>query len=174
MPIQKRTINIGAVLGTLAPEPSETSSHPPAPGFSEGEFVMKKRKTREKEVEEAKAQKAPAQIEPPVTKSPSKKGKGKNSRASQKAIGHDSHKRKHQKDSPAPWTCEFYVDGRPVNEDDSVWKSKDVRGGQIADAVGRALLLPKDVRAWQGNNTTQMIENLKRDSVVVSFFFFFF
>uniref|UniRef100_A0A2N9JA20 Uncharacterized protein n=1 Tax=Fagus sylvatica TaxID=28930 RepID=A0A2N9JA20_FAGSY len=132
MPIQKRTINIGAVLGTLAPEPSETSSHPPAPGFSEGEFVMKKRKTREKEVEEAKAK-----------------------------------KRKTKGNSPAPWTCEFYVDGRPVNEDDSVWKSKDVRGGQIADAVGRALLLPKDVRAWQGNNTTQMIENLKRDSVVL-------
>ena len=79
MPIQKQTINIGAVLGTLAPEPSETSSHPPAPGFSEGESVMKKRKTGEKEVEEAKAQKAPAQTEPPVTKSPSKKGKGKNS-----------------------------------------------------------------------------------------------
>jgi hypothetical protein len=79
MPIQKRTINIGAVLGTLAPEPSETSSHPPALGFSEGESVMKKRKTGEKEVEEAKAQKAPAQTEPPVTKFPSKKGKGKNS-----------------------------------------------------------------------------------------------
>jgi hypothetical protein len=65
------------------------------------------------------------------------------------------------------------VDGRPVNENDSVWKSKDVRGGQIADAVGRALLLLKDVRSWQGNNTTQMIENLKRDSVVVSFIFYF-
>ena len=59
-----------------------------------------------------------------------------------------------------------------MNEDDSVWKSKDVRGGQIADAVGRALLLPKDMRAWQGNNSTQMIENLKRDSVVVSFVFY--
>jgi hypothetical protein len=64
------------------------------------------------------------------------------------------------------------VDSQPVNEDDSVWKSKDVRGGQIADAVGRALLLPKDMRAWQGNNSTQMIENLKRDSVVVSFVFY--
>uniref|UniRef100_A0A2N9IJG8 Uncharacterized protein n=1 Tax=Fagus sylvatica TaxID=28930 RepID=A0A2N9IJG8_FAGSY len=62
--------------------------------------------------------------------------------------------------------CEFYVDGRPVNEDDSVWKSKDVRGGQIADALGSALLLPKDMKNWKGNNSTQMIENLKRDSVV--------
>ncbi len=61
-----------------------------------------------------------------------------------------------------------------MNEDDSVWESKDVRGGQIADVVGRALLLPKDMRAWQGNNSTQMVENLKRDSVVVSFVFFSF
>ena len=56
-----------------------------------------------------------------------------------------------------------------MNEDDSVWKSKDVRGGQIADALGSALLLPKDMKNWKGNNSTQMIENLKRDSVVVSF-----
>ena len=56
-----------------------------------------------------------------------------------------------------------------MNEDDSVWKSKDVRGGQIADAVGSALLLPKDMKAWKGGNSTQMIENLKCDSVVVSF-----
>ena len=66
------------------------------------------------------------------------------------------------------------MNGRPVNEDNSVWKSKDVRGEQIADAVGRALLLPKDMRAWQGSNSTQMIENLKRDSVVVSFVFYSF
>ena len=56
-----------------------------------------------------------------------------------------------------------------MNEDDSVWKSKDVRGGQIADALGSALLLPKDMKNWKGNNSTQMIENLKRDSVVVGF-----
>uniref|UniRef100_A0A2N9IHN5 Uncharacterized protein n=2 Tax=Fagus sylvatica TaxID=28930 RepID=A0A2N9IHN5_FAGSY len=87
MPIQRRTINIGSVLGTLAPEPSETSNVPLASGFSEGESVMKKR--------------------------------------------------------------------------------KKLKGGQIADAVGSALLLPKDMKSWKGNNSTQMIENLKRDSVVV-------
>uniref|UniRef100_A0A2N9FZB0 Uncharacterized protein n=1 Tax=Fagus sylvatica TaxID=28930 RepID=A0A2N9FZB0_FAGSY len=166
MPKQRRSINIGSVLGTLAPESSETSDLPPAPRFPEGESVMKKRKKGEEGVEGVREQQALVQIEPSVTKSPSKKGKGKNSRAPQKAIGHVSHKRKHQKELPAPWSCEFYVNGRPVNEDDSVWKSKDVRGGQIADAVGRAFLPPKDMRAWQGNNSTQMIENLKRDSVV--------
>ena len=56
-----------------------------------------------------------------------------------------------------------------MNEDDSVWKSKNVQGGKIADALGSALLLPKDMKNWKGNNSTQMIENLKRDSVVVSF-----
>jgi hypothetical protein len=169
MPIQRRTINIGSVLGTLAPEPLETSNIPLAFGFSEGESVMKKRKKGEEEAEVVKEQQALIQSEPSVTKSSSKKGKGKDSRDPQKAAGHVSHKRKHQKELPAPWKCEFYVDGRPVNEDDSVWKSKDVRGGQIADAIGSALLLPKDMKSWKGNNSTQMIENLKRDSVVVSF-----
>ena len=60
-----------------------------------------------------------------------------------------------------------------MNEDDSVWKSKDVRGGQIADVVGSALLLPKDMKSWKGSNSTQMIENLKHDSVVVSFILYF-
>jgi hypothetical protein len=173
MPIQRRTINIGSVLGTLAPEPSETSNVPLAPGFSEGESVMKKRKKGEEEAEAVKEQQGLIQAEPSVTKSSSKKGKGKDSRTPQKAAGHVSHKRKHQKELPAPWKCEFYVDGRPVNEDDSVWKSKDVRGGQIADAVGSALLLPKDMKSWKGSNSTQMIENLKRDSVVVSFILYF-
>ena len=35
-----------------------------------------------------------------------------------------------------------------MNKEDSVWKSKDVWGGQIADVIGRALLLPKDMKAW--------------------------
>uniref|UniRef100_A0A2N9HBB4 Uncharacterized protein n=1 Tax=Fagus sylvatica TaxID=28930 RepID=A0A2N9HBB4_FAGSY len=79
MPIQRRSINIGSVLGTLAPEPSETSDLPPALRFPEGESIMKKRKTREEGVEGAKDQQALVQTEPSVTKSPSKKGKGKNS-----------------------------------------------------------------------------------------------
>ena len=64
------------------------------------------------------------------------------------------------------------MNDRLVNEDDSVWKSKDVRGRQIADTVGNALLLPKDMKAWKGSNSTQMIENLKRDLVVESFGFY--
>jgi hypothetical protein len=168
MPIQKRTVDIRSVLGTLAPEPSGISNVPLASGFSEGESVMRKRKKGEEEAEVAKKQQVSINTEPSAAKSSSKKGRGKDSRTPQKAVGHVSHKCKHQKELPAPWQCEFYVNGRPVNEDDSFWKSKDVRGGQIADALGSAILLPKDMKNWKGNNSTQMIENLKRDSVVVS------
>ena len=101
-PIQRRTINIGSVLGTLAPEPFETSDLPLAPGFSEGESAMKKRKTGEEGVEGAKEQQALVQTEPFVNKSPSKKGKDKNSRAPQKATSHVSHKHKHQKELLVP------------------------------------------------------------------------
>jgi hypothetical protein len=34
MPVQKRSINLGSVLGTLVPQPSETSPLPPPLGFS--------------------------------------------------------------------------------------------------------------------------------------------
>ena len=56
MHIQKRTVNIRSVLGKLTPEPSETSDVPLAPGFSEGESVMKKRKKGEEEAEVTKEQ----------------------------------------------------------------------------------------------------------------------
>ena len=106
--------------------------------------------------------------EPSKVKSPSQKGKSKNGRALQKAAGHVSHKSKHRSGLKMPWSYEFYTEGQPVDEEDSVLKSKEVRGGQVADAVGRALLLPKDMKIWQGNNFEHMVENLKRDSILVS------
>ena len=39
----------------------------------------------------------------------------------------------------------------------------------MADAVGKALLLPRDIRIWQVDSSECLIENLKRDSVLVSF-----
>uniref|UniRef100_A0A2N9EP05 Wall-associated receptor kinase galacturonan-binding domain-containing protein n=1 Tax=Fagus sylvatica TaxID=28930 RepID=A0A2N9EP05_FAGSY len=165
MPIQKRFVDIRSVLEERAPELPRGPYAPRASGFPEGESVAKKRKKGEEEAEVSEKQQVPINIET-TTKPSSKKGKSKDSRTLQKAVGHVSHKRKHQKEQPAPWQCEFYVDGRPVNEDDSVWKSKDVRGGQIADALGSALLLPKDMKNWKGNDSKHMIENLKRDSVV--------
>ena len=96
--------------------------------------------------------------EAPKTKAP-KKGKSKNGRALQKAAGHVSHKHKHRNDSKEPWSCAFLVDNRLVDEDDSFLKSKDVRGGQVADAVGRALFLPKDMKVWQEKRSEHMLEN---------------
>jgi hypothetical protein len=145
MPIQRRSINIGSVLGTLAPKPSETSPLPPPPRFSQGEDVMKKRKRGEKQAGEAENQQALSPFETPKSKAP-KKGKSKNGRAVQKAAGHVSHKHKHRNDSKEPWSYEFLVEGQPMDEEDSVLKSKDVRGRQVVDTVGRTLLLPKDMK----------------------------
>uniref|UniRef100_A0A2N9HXZ6 Uncharacterized protein n=1 Tax=Fagus sylvatica TaxID=28930 RepID=A0A2N9HXZ6_FAGSY len=165
MPVQRRSINIRSMLGTLAPEPSETSLPPPPPGFSQGDNIMKKRKRGEEQTGEASEERALSPLESSKAKA-AKKGKSKNVRALQKATGHVAHKHKHRNDSKEPWSCEFYVEGRPVDEDDSVLKSKDVRGGQVADAVGRALLLPKDMKVWQEKRFEHMLENLKRDSIL--------
>ena len=39
----------------------------------------------------------------------------------------------------------------------------------MADAVGRALLFPKDMKIWQEKRSEHMLENLKGDSILVSF-----
>ena len=80
-----------------------------------------------------------------------------------------SHKHKHRNDSKELWKCEFYVEGRLVDEEDLVLKGKKVRGGQVVDAIGKALFLPKDMKIWQEKRSAQMLENLKRDSILVSF-----
>uniref|UniRef100_A0A2N9HR10 Uncharacterized protein n=1 Tax=Fagus sylvatica TaxID=28930 RepID=A0A2N9HR10_FAGSY len=146
MHVQRRSINIGSVLGTLALQPPETSPLPPPPG-------------------EAEDQQALSPSEPPKAKAP-KKGKSKNGRALQKAAGHVSHKHKHRNDSKELWSCKFYVEGQHVDEDDLILKSKEVQGGQVADVVGRALLLPKDMKIWQEKRSEHMLENLKGDSIL--------
>jgi hypothetical protein len=77
MPVQKQSINIGSVLGTLTPQYSETSPPPPPSGFSQGESVMKKRKREQERDDEVGEQQALPSTEPLKTKSPSKKGKSK-------------------------------------------------------------------------------------------------
>ena len=39
----------------------------------------------------------------------------------------------------------------------------------MADAIGKALLLPRDIRIWQGDSSKRLIKTLKWDSVLVSF-----
>jgi hypothetical protein len=48
-------------------------------------------------------------------------------------------------------------------------KGKEVWGGQVADAIEKALLLSKDVMIWQEDSSERLVENMKRDSVLVSF-----
>ena len=44
----------------------------------------------------------------------------------------------------------------------------------MADAVGKALLLLRDMKIWQRDSSERMLENLKRDFVLVSFYTFSF
>ena len=75
-----------------------------------------------------------------------------------------------QDDLKKPWSCSFLLGNRSVDEGDSVLKSgRGVRGGQVAEAVGKAVLLPEDMKTWQEKRSKHMLENLKRDSILVSF-----
>ena len=151
MPIQKRIVNISTVLGTSALETSQTS--PPAsplaplPGFSQGEDVMrKKRKRRKEQDDDVSGQEGSSPPQLPKAKAP-KKAKSKNDQALQKATGQVSQGRMHQDDLKQSWSCTFLLENRSVDEGDSVFKSgRGVRGGQVAEAVGKALLLPEDMK----------------------------
>uniref|UniRef100_A0A2N9HH71 Uncharacterized protein n=1 Tax=Fagus sylvatica TaxID=28930 RepID=A0A2N9HH71_FAGSY len=131
MPIQKRTVNIASVLRMSAPETSRTSPSasplPPPPGFSQGEGVMRKKRKRGKEQDDdgcGQEGSSPPQLS--KAKSP-KKAKSKNDRAPQKATGQ-------------------IPQGR-----DSVLKSgRGVRGGQVAEAVGKAVLLARRYEGLAG------------------------
>jgi hypothetical protein len=174
MPIQKRTINIATVLGTSAPETSRTSLSasplPPPPGFSQGEGVMRKKRKRGEDQDDdvcGQGGSSPPQLS--KAKSP-KKAKSKNDRALQIATVQVSQGCMRQDDLKKPWSCSFLLGNRSVDEGDSVLKSgRGVRGGQVAEAVGKAVLLPKDMKTWQEKRSKHMLENLKRDSILVSF-----
>ena len=99
MPVQRRSIDIGTVLGTSVLQSSRISSFSPSPGFSQGEDVMRKRKKgMEEDDEEEEGQELPP-TEPLRKKSPSKKGKNKLARTFQKAARQISQKHKHRNDS---------------------------------------------------------------------------
>uniref|UniRef100_A0A2N9E3C6 Transposase (putative) gypsy type domain-containing protein n=1 Tax=Fagus sylvatica TaxID=28930 RepID=A0A2N9E3C6_FAGSY len=171
MPVQRRTVNIADVLGTSAPETSRTSPSasplPLPPGFSQGEGVMrKKRKRGTAQDDEGCVQEGSSPPQPSKAKSP-KKAKSKNNRALQKATGQIPQGRVSQDDLQQPWSCSFLLENRSVDKGDSVLKSgRGVRGGQVAEAVGKALLLPEDMKVWQEKRSKYMLENLKRDSIL--------
>ena len=129
----------------------------------------KKRKRGKEQNDDVSGQEGSSPSRLPNAKAP-KKGKSKNDRALQKAAGQVSQRPRHQDDSKQPWSCSFLLENRAVDEGDSVLKSgKSVRGGEVAEAVGKALLLPEDMKVWQEKRSKHMLENLKRDSIWVSF-----
>jgi hypothetical protein len=131
--------------------------------------MRKKRKRGKEQNDDVSGQEGSSPSRLPKAKAP-KKGKSKNDRALQKATGQVSQRLMHQDDSKQPWSCTFLLENRPVDEGDSVLKSgKGVRGGEVAEAVGKALLLPEDMKVWQEKRSKHMLENLKRDSILVSF-----
>uniref|UniRef100_A0A2N9GNC3 Transposase (putative) gypsy type domain-containing protein n=1 Tax=Fagus sylvatica TaxID=28930 RepID=A0A2N9GNC3_FAGSY len=121
------------------------------PGFSQGEGVMrKKRKRGAAQDDEGCVQEGSSPAQPSKAKSP-KKAKSKNNRALQKATGQIPQGCVGQDDLQQPWSCSFLLENRSVDKGDSVLKSgRGVRGGQVAEAVGKALLLPEDMKAVQG------------------------
>lgn len=135
---------------------------------------MKTKRVEEDEGQGAKEQQLVAPAEPLKSPILASKGKSKDDRSIRKGENHVSHKRKHRNhnsrsSSREKWTCDFMVDGRLVDTEDSVMKNKEGHGGLVANAFGKSLLLLKDMKSWQENNSKHLIENLKRHSVLVSF-----
>uniref|UniRef100_A0A2N9F6N5 Transposase (putative) gypsy type domain-containing protein n=1 Tax=Fagus sylvatica TaxID=28930 RepID=A0A2N9F6N5_FAGSY len=146
MPVQPRTVSIADVLGTSAPET--------------------KGREGTAQDDEGCVQEGSSPPQPSKAKSP-KKAKSKNNRALQKATGQIPQGRVGQDDLQQPWSCSFLLENRSVDKGDSVLKSgRGVRGGQVAEAVGKALLLPEDMKVWQEKRSKYMLENLKRDSIL--------
>jgi hypothetical protein len=130
--------------------------------------MRKKRKRGAAQDDEGCVQEGSSPAQPSKAKSP-KKAKSKNNRALQKATGQIPQGCVGQDDLQQPWSCSFLLENRSVDKGDSVLKSgRGVRGGQVAEAVGKALLLPEDMKVWQEKRSKHMLENLKRDSILVS------
>ena len=129
--------------------------------------MRKKRKRGKEQDDDVSGQEGSSP--PRLPKAPIK-AKSKNDRDLQKATGQVSQGCMHQDNLKQPWSYTFLLENRPIDEGDSVFKSgKGVRGGQVAKAVGKALLLPEDMKVWQEKRSKHMLENLKHDSILVSF-----
>uniref|UniRef100_A0A2N9I376 Uncharacterized protein n=1 Tax=Fagus sylvatica TaxID=28930 RepID=A0A2N9I376_FAGSY len=145
------------------PDPKPTEEMPVQPRTVS---IADKRKRGAAQDDEGCVQEGSSPAQPSKAKSP-KKAKSKNNRALQKATGQIPQGCVGQDDLQQPWSCSFLLENRSVDKGDSVLKSgRGVRGGQVAEAVGKALLLPEDMKVWQEKRSKYMLENLKRDSIL--------
>ena len=130
--------------------------------------MRKKRKRRQAQDDDGCGQEGSPPLQLSKAKSP-KKAKNKNDRALQKTTGQIPQGRMRQDDLQQTWSCPFLLENRSVDEGDSVLKGgRGVRGGEVAEAVGKALLLLEDMKVWQQKRSKHMLENLQRDSILVS------
>ena len=156
----------------LPPKSDVLSTLTPPPGFTQGENVMKKivkRKWREEDDGEGVGEQQ-LMASTKILKSPTpiSKGKSIDVRATRKNGSQVSHKRKHRSGGLKEyWGCDFVVEGCLVDKEDSVMKNKDGHEGLVVDVVGRSLLLLRDMKSWQENNSEHVIKNLICNSVLV-------
>uniref|UniRef100_A0A2N9I4R5 Transposase (putative) gypsy type domain-containing protein n=1 Tax=Fagus sylvatica TaxID=28930 RepID=A0A2N9I4R5_FAGSY len=144
MPVQPRTVSIADVLGTSASGTSRTSPTasplPLPPGFSQGEGVMRKKRKRGRRRKEERERRR-------MMKAAFRRGR----------LQPNLQRPSLQRRLRVRITELFkkprvkFLKNRSVDKGDSVLKSgRGVRGGQVAEAVGKALLLPEDMKAVQG------------------------
>uniref|UniRef100_A0A2N9F0Y2 Uncharacterized protein n=1 Tax=Fagus sylvatica TaxID=28930 RepID=A0A2N9F0Y2_FAGSY len=136
MSIQKRTISLGSMLEKSNPPP--TNDALPLLSPPPGFIQGEKKIVKRKRVEEDEGQGAKEQ----QLVAPAEPLK-----------------------SPIPASKGKSKDDRSICKD-SVMKNKDGHGGLVANAVGKSLLLPKDMKSWQKNKSEHLIKNLKRPSVL--------
>uniref|UniRef100_A0A2N9GJ11 Transposase (putative) gypsy type domain-containing protein n=1 Tax=Fagus sylvatica TaxID=28930 RepID=A0A2N9GJ11_FAGSY len=137
MPVQPRTVSIADVLGTSASGTSRTSPTASPLPLPPG-FLPRRRCYEERKGREERRR---------MMKAAFRRGR------LQPNLQRPSLQRR--------------LRNRSVDKGDSVLKSgRGVRGGQVAEAVGKALLLPEDMKVWQEKRSKYMLENLKRDSIL--------
>lgn len=66
------------------------------------------------------------------------------------------------------------MDGVPLLATDRVRPWKEGRGGKVADCVGKAVLLPKDINHWAKWDDESLLLNMKREAIMVTHLSFIF
>nr|POE73926.1 hypothetical protein CFP56_59378 [Quercus suber] len=73
----------------------------------------------------------------------------------------------HVEDVGAPaYIMVFVLDGEALPAIDRVRPWRDGRGGKVAECVGKALLLPEDMKHWAKWDDETLLLNMKREAVM--------
>lgn len=69
-------------------------------------------------------------------------------------------------DAPA-YIKSFMVDGEALPTTDRVRPWRDGHGGKVAKCVGKALLLPDDMKHWEKWDDDPLLLNMKKEAIMV-------